>query len=552
VAATNYQGAGAFELGGTSTFAVAGQVDISGADSAISIGGGAALTAADVYEASGGIYDAGLIAATGELVAGALVLDGGTLAAGTILVDGGITGHGVMASPRIVVSGTVEAQGGRLLLTGNVADGALVEVGAGATLEIGGTVGNAPVYFEGADAELVLDDATAGAFNVTQMQAGDGVDLVGIAPSLVSIGGGGSGYIFDSRGSVATQFSVQELGTLQSHISIVSDGAGGALLTIDGVLPCFARGTGILSPHGYRPVESLRPNDPVITANGERRPVRWIGWRTLDLGPDAARAARPVLIMPDAFGPGRPHKKLRLSPSHCIHTGGVLIPVTHLVNGATILRDTAAQAATYFHIELDRHDIVLAEGLECESYFDDGNRAAMYRELGRRCPARRMYAPVVTSGDRLAAVRRRLHGIALQAGFAACFQPSLRAVAAGRSAVPEILQAGEGRVAHFAFPAPVRELVLLSAIASPADTDPDSQDRRELGVCLAGMGGVRLGAGWHVRAAGDAGIWMGARAELALPRACADISLPLAAVAQSWRRRAQSWRRPVDAGRMGG
>jgi hypothetical protein len=108
------------------------------------------------------------------------------------------------------------------------------------------------------------------------------------------------------------------------------------------------------------------------------------------------------------------------------------------------------------------------------------------------------------------------------------------------------LQDGAGGVAHFTFPVPVRELVLLSVTACPADTDPDSEDRRELGVCLAGMPGVRLGAGWQARAAGDEGHWMGARADLVLPRAHAKISLPLAAVAQSW------GCRPVDARRMGG
>lgn len=57
-------------------------------------------------------------------------------------------------------------------------------------------------------------------------------------------------------------------------------------------LPCFARGTGILTPHGYRRVEELRPGDPVITAAGERRPVLWIGWRTLDFGPRQTKEGR--------------------------------------------------------------------------------------------------------------------------------------------------------------------------------------------------------------------------------------------------------------------
>ena len=131
-------------------------------------------------------------------------------------------------------------------------------------------------------------------------------------------------------------------------------------------------------------------------------------------------------------------------------------------------------------------------------------------------------------------MRRRLHERALAAGFLPRFQPALRAVAAGQSVVPEIERASERRVARFAFARPVRELVLLAATACPADTDPDSADRRELGICLGAMAGVRLGAGWHERAAADAGSWMGARAALTLHRAQSELALPLAAVAQSW------------------
>ena len=179
-------------------------------------------------------------------------------------------------------------------------------------------------------------------------------------------------------------------------MSIVSDGAGGSLITLGDELPCFARGTGLLTPHGYRAVEDAEARRSADYRQWGRRPVRWIGWRTLDLGPGTARFARPVLIVPGAFGQGLPARMLRLSPLHCVYADGVLIPVTHLVNGATILREEASVAMTYYHVELDRHDILLAEGLPCESYFDAGNRGALYHEIGRRSPARRPFAPSVT------------------------------------------------------------------------------------------------------------------------------------------------------------
>lgn len=553
--ANSYQGNGTLDLGGVATFAVAGSfLPWSGQVGQISIGQGAVLSAGTYGDIVSTVYDAGLFSVASSMVIGNVALDGGTLAASAATLDGWLAGHGVVSAPSISIFGTVEAELGKLLLTGNVLDSSVLEIDQGAILEVGGTVGNAPVYFQGGDADLILDD-TASGFSVEQMQVSDAIDLVGIAPSLVVVptASGGAGFILNSLGGTVSQFGMV-LGTTGQNISLVSDGHGGSLITLDGVLPCFARGTGILGPQGYRPVESLRPNDPVITARGERRPVRWVGWRTLDLGPDAARAARPVLIMPGAFGPGRPQKVLRLSPSHCIYMNGKLIPVTHLVNGATILRDSTAKAATYFHIELDRHDIVLADGLECESYFDDGNRATMYHELGRRSPARRLCAPVVTQGSHLAAARRALHEIAQGAGFAARYEPTLRGMAAGQTLLPEMLPAREGQVARFVFPSPVREMVLLCATSCPADTDPESDDRRDLGVCLGAARGVQLGAGWRERAVGDAGTWMGSRAMLGFARARRDISLPLAALVKRWGRVSGSKNAEpvVDAGRWGG
>jgi hypothetical protein len=495
------------------------------------------LSVGSLLGGTGTIFDAGLITAATSLALGSVALAGGDLAAASITTADNVTGFGVIDTPNLTAAKLIESEGGRLLLSGNVTSSTALEASMNSVLEIGGTLNGAHFTFAGTSAELVLDDA-AGAqitFNASNMAAGDAIDLIGIAPAHVTISSQ-TGWILDSLNNTISTFGLTLSGG--GSISIAADGHGGSLLTVNGVLPCFARGTGILCPDGYRKVEDLRPNDPVITTNGQRRPVRWIGWRTLDLGPDAARTARPVLISPHAFGPGRPHKMLRLSPSHCIHINGVLIPVALLVNNATIRHETAAQAATYFHIELDRHDIVLAEGLACESYFDDGNRGAMYQELGRRCPARRMYAPLVAGGARLAAARRQLHDIALGTGFATRFQPSLRALAGGQVFTPEIeqveQQAGQIRVARFTLPQKLRELELISTTACPADTDPESEDRRELGICLATMRGVQLGSGWQARATGDAGTWMGARATLVLPRAAANIRLPLAAIAQSW------------------
>jgi hypothetical protein len=65
-----------------------------------------------------------------------------------------------------------------------------------------------------------------------------------------------------------------------------------------------------------------------------------------------------------------PHSDLYVSPWHAIYIDGVLIPAKYLVNGLSILADAKPDALslTYFHIELDTHEAILAEGLVVESF----------------------------------------------------------------------------------------------------------------------------------------------------------------------------------------
>ena len=533
--ASSYIGTGGLTLGGTSLFSLSGAAQLQAGQGVI--GTDATLRAASFQQSGGSLTLSGQLDASGAVTLSHASLTGGRLSASQLDVTGTLAGYGEVDAATLLGSGTIEAQGGKLLIAGGSLTGInALDIAAGATLELSSAdLAATPVSFSGTSALLVLDDAAAGFSGISGMTSLDAVDLVGLAPSLVSVSNG-TIDLLNSHGSVIGSFAVATKGTGLPGLSIVSDGSGGALITLGDELPCFVRGTGILTPHGYRPVEALRPGDPVINAAGERRPVRWVGWRTLDLAAGAAQAARPVIILPGAFGPGKPFKTLRLSPLHCIYAQGVLIPVTHLVNGATILRDETAPAMTYYHLELDRHDVLLAEGLACESYFCNGNRDLLYHELGRRSPARRAFAANVTSGARLAAVRRWLHGLALEAGFTPGYVPRLRALGAGHDILPSFSRKGRWRYASFIFPEPVRQLTLLCATARPADTDPASEDRRVLGLCLGEAPGLRLGQGWLPRAAQDAGVWMSSRAELSRGRAGRQWLLPIAALPQSWQR----------------
>jgi hypothetical protein len=141
-------------------------------------------------------------------------------------------------------------------------------------------------------------------------------------------------------------------------------------------ISCFAAGTRIATPAGELPVEILCIGDLVCTASGPTRMITWIGHRRVDCDRHADPASiLPMRIATGAFAPGQPARDLLLSPDHAVFFDGALIPIKYLLNGDTV-HQVPAREVTYFHIELEKHDIVLADGLPVESYLDTGSRSA--------------------------------------------------------------------------------------------------------------------------------------------------------------------------------
>ena len=182
--------------------------------------------------------------------------------------------------------------------------------------------------------------------------------------------------------------------------------------------PCFLAGTAIMTPAGPVAVERLRAGDAVMARHAGVAPIVWIGRRRLMPGRHARpEAVWPFRILRDAVAPGVPARDLLLSPDHAVCLGGVLIPVKYLANERTVFQDRGFDHVEYWHVELARHDVLLAEALPVESYLDTGNRAAfenaaphfvLHPEFARRTWQRDACLPLWGEGGPVEPVRAHL------------------------------------------------------------------------------------------------------------------------------------------------
>jgi Hint domain len=140
--------------------------------------------------------------------------------------------------------------------------------------------------------------------------------------------------------------------------------------------PCFLKGTKVSTPSGDRLVQDLQIGDEVQTLTG-RKTIKWIGYNkfTKEEGRAWQDSVMPIRVARFAIDDHTPHRDLYLSPGHCIFFNESLIPVMYLINEASIAQGMPSDmsAIEYFHVELDTHEVIYAEGALVES-FDGASR----------------------------------------------------------------------------------------------------------------------------------------------------------------------------------
>jgi len=175
--------------------------------------------------------------------------------------------------------------------------------------------------------------------------------------------------------------------------------------------PCYCRGTRIAIERGEVTVEDLAIGDEIVTASGARRPVKWIGRRSYSGRFVLGRAdILPVCIRAGALGEEAPRRDLWVSPHHAMLLEGVLIEAKDLINDVSIVQAERIDKVEYFHIELESHDIIFAEGASSETFIDDDSRLMFHNAHDYFA----RYPDAVTAPARYCAPRLD-HGYAVEA-----------------------------------------------------------------------------------------------------------------------------------------
>ena len=298
---------------------------------------------------------------------------------GSLLIDGNIHGTGTI-EPLM----TLEVQGG---------------IDAGIDIAFSPSVG-AQV------GDLVLDVPAANLGTIVGFGGGNTIDVQGsrFTDAVFTQGTSGAAGTLTLSGAGFTPLSLAVAGKYSADSFLATPGATDTVVTL-----CFAAGTRIATPRGEVPVEQLVAGDTVLTSGGATRPIMWIGTGRVLATRGRRNAATPVIVRRGALADNVPHRDLRVTKGHSLFLDGVLIPVEFLINHRTIVWDDRAQEVAIYHVELETHDVLMADGAPAESYRDDGNRWLFQNaNVAWHLPPQEPCAPVLTGGRIVDAIWQRL------------------------------------------------------------------------------------------------------------------------------------------------
>jgi hypothetical protein len=201
--------------------------------------------------------------------------------------------------------------------------------------------------------------------NVVNVQTGDRIEVA----ASTAVSQSGNTINFTAPGLLGNPFTVGSY-AIPAGVTYTYNAATSTLTFTS----CFLLGTLIRTPDGDVAVEHLQVGDLVLAHTGVAE-IKWIGRRMID--PKAIEKPRdtlPVRIKAGAIAENIPSRDLYISPDHCMFLEQSLIPAKFLINGTTITQEVMLDPFEYYHVELEQHSVILAEGAETETYLDLSGR----------------------------------------------------------------------------------------------------------------------------------------------------------------------------------
>lgn len=241
-------------------------------------------------------------------------------------------------------------------------------------------------------------DTTSGTAD-TQGGVDEAVDVLGLGATFTNSvvlvetqtinGGDTATVVIDSQSNTTVGVFIEEEQSANSEVNHINETVG-IVAFEDGLIPCFTAGTHLMTPSGAVGVEQLKVGDWITTADNGSQKIRWIGRRSLSADELSENPnLRPVRILAQSLGKQLPERDLLVSRQHRMLVSSkiarrmfgkseVLISAINLTALSGIFVDQMIEEVDYFHLLLDDHQLVFAEGAQAESlYLGDESQKAL-------------------------------------------------------------------------------------------------------------------------------------------------------------------------------